>query len=123
MQISNPYHEGELEVQKRANESDIARSNGVVIDDAILAGLPVNQRHLSLFDHHEAETVMEGALGVFRLCIQEFCVIFEFGRNTGHLHLTSSNNQGHGDQFRPIQTATIRASITLIPVARDTLNS
>lgn len=38
MQISNPYHEGELEVQKRANESDIARSNGVVVDDSILAG-------------------------------------------------------------------------------------
>jgi len=38
MQITNPYHSGELDVQKRANESDIARSNGVVVDDSILAG-------------------------------------------------------------------------------------
>lgn len=38
MPISNLYHEGELEVQKRANEADIARINGGAVDETILAG-------------------------------------------------------------------------------------
>ena len=38
MPINNLYHEGELEVQKRANESDIARINGGAVDKTILAG-------------------------------------------------------------------------------------
>jgi len=38
MSINNIYHEGELEVQKRANESDIARTNGGAIDETIIAG-------------------------------------------------------------------------------------
>lgn len=38
MQIHNPYHQGELAVQKRANEGDIAQINGMVIDSNIPAG-------------------------------------------------------------------------------------
>jgi len=38
MPINNLYHEGELEVQKRAKESDIARINGGAVDETILAG-------------------------------------------------------------------------------------
>ena len=33
-----PYHEGELAVQRRAGESDVAVRNGVVVKDTIIAG-------------------------------------------------------------------------------------
>ena len=38
MPIDNPYHEGELTVQRRADESEIARINGRAIDETILGG-------------------------------------------------------------------------------------
>jgi ferredoxin-NADP reductase/predicted pyridoxine 5'-phosphate oxidase superfamily flavin-nucleotide-binding protein len=38
MPISNLYHEGELAVQQRANESDMARMNGGAVDKTIPAG-------------------------------------------------------------------------------------
>lgn len=38
MSISNPYHEGELAVQRRANETEIAQINGTAIDETIMAG-------------------------------------------------------------------------------------
>ncbi|MCG8428321.1 MAG: pyridoxamine 5'-phosphate oxidase family protein, partial [Chromatiales bacterium] len=38
MQIHEPFHEGELSVQQRANEAEIAQRNGGVIADTILKG-------------------------------------------------------------------------------------
>jgi len=38
MTMNTPYHEGELAVQRRANESNIAERNGVVIKDTIIGG-------------------------------------------------------------------------------------
>ncbi|GMQ88446.1 MAG: hypothetical protein BMS9Abin08_1692 [Gammaproteobacteria bacterium] len=38
MSISNPYHEGELAVQQRVNETEMARMNSGAIDKTILAG-------------------------------------------------------------------------------------
>jgi len=38
MAINNPYHEGELNVQRRANEVAIAQINAAAIDKTILAG-------------------------------------------------------------------------------------
>ncbi|MFC1749238.1 pyridoxamine 5'-phosphate oxidase family protein [Pseudomonadota bacterium] len=38
MPINNPYHEGELAVQQRANEADMARMNSGALADAIPAG-------------------------------------------------------------------------------------
>ena len=38
MRIDNPFHEGELFVQRRANETEIAQRNGSVITDAIPKG-------------------------------------------------------------------------------------
>lgn len=38
MQIYNPYHQGELVVQKRSNESNTAQMNGTVIDSDIPVG-------------------------------------------------------------------------------------
>lgn len=38
MSLKNLYHEGELQVQKRANESDIAFVNGGAVDTTILGG-------------------------------------------------------------------------------------
>ena len=36
--MSTPYHEGELAIQRRAHESDLAERNGVVIKGAIIGG-------------------------------------------------------------------------------------
>lgn len=38
MNIQSPFHPGELQVQQRANESNIAQRNGGVISDTILSG-------------------------------------------------------------------------------------
>ena len=38
MSIINPYHEGELAVQQRVSETEMARMNSGAIDDSILAG-------------------------------------------------------------------------------------
>lgn len=38
MRIEKPFHEGELEAQRRAGESAIAERNGVVIADSIIGG-------------------------------------------------------------------------------------
>lgn len=38
MAVSNPYHEGELAIQQRVDQSEIARINGGAIDKTILAG-------------------------------------------------------------------------------------
>ena len=38
MTVSNPYHEGELAVQQRVDETEIARINSGAIDETILAG-------------------------------------------------------------------------------------
>ena len=38
MAIGNPYHEGELAVQKRVDETEMARINSSAIDETILAG-------------------------------------------------------------------------------------
>lgn len=38
MSINNPYHEGELEVQQKVNQVEMARINSGAIDETILAG-------------------------------------------------------------------------------------
>jgi len=38
MAINNPYHDGELAVQQRVNESGMARMNGAAVDETIPAG-------------------------------------------------------------------------------------
>ena len=38
MAISNPYHEGELTVQQRVDETEMARINSGALDDTIIAG-------------------------------------------------------------------------------------
>jgi len=57
MQINKPYHEGELEVQQRASEADIAINNGVVIHDSILAGALrfIEQQPMAVISSLDAE--------------------------------------------------------------------
>ena len=38
MKIKDPFHAGELEIQKKAGEEAIAKRNGVVIADSIMRG-------------------------------------------------------------------------------------
>jgi len=38
MQAGSPYHEGEIDVQRRAGEQDAARRSGAVVSDSIIVG-------------------------------------------------------------------------------------
>ena len=51
MQIQHPYHEGELAVQRRVGEDDLARHNGSAISDTIVRGaLPfIEQQPMAVF--------------------------------------------------------------------------
>ncbi len=55
--MNTPYHEGELAVQRRANESSIAERNGVVIKDAIIGGaLPfIRQQPMAVLGSQDKE--------------------------------------------------------------------
>ncbi len=55
--MNTPYHEGELAVQRRANESNIAERNGVVIKDAIIGGaLPfIRQQPMAVMGSQDKE--------------------------------------------------------------------
>lgn len=54
---NTPFHEGELAVQRRANESRIAERNGVVIKDAIISGaLPfIRQQPMAILGSQDNE--------------------------------------------------------------------
>jgi ferredoxin-NADP reductase/predicted pyridoxine 5'-phosphate oxidase superfamily flavin-nucleotide-binding protein len=57
MRINAPFHEGELSIQRRANEAELARRNGSVIADAIPKGALrfIGQQPLAVFGSLDPE--------------------------------------------------------------------
>ena len=73
MKIENPYHEGELEAQRRAGELEMGRRNGRVIANSILPGALrfIEQQRFVILGHQDEKdnlwtTVLIGEAGFIR---------------------------------------------------------
>ena len=87
MQSENPYHEGELYVQKRAGEVEMAQRSGKVLSDAIVRGALsfIEQQPMAVFgsldtDRNLWASVLFGQPGFMRS--DEHAIYFDLSQTT-----------------------------------------
>jgi predicted pyridoxine 5'-phosphate oxidase superfamily flavin-nucleotide-binding protein len=113
MSIDNPFHEGEMEVQKRAGEEATAEANGPMIIDQIYPGAQnfIRQQQMAILSTRDAEghrwaSVVFGPKGFLE----------PNGGDSLHIGVPSSERDTHDPLWRNLQADT-RVGLLLIELA------